>query len=175
MEVTDKAAFLSILFNEEIYVVNDPAIIKEPFEEPATAVFNEPLHSHPQIQLNNNKIADLLLLFNYPGATEVPEADEILITNALKAANIDFKKNTCWLNTSLYPELHWTDIEAAGPATKIIAFGIKPKLLPVLLTEGELAEENGKQILNVASIAEMHDNDERKRLLWRGMKRMLNF
>jgi hypothetical protein len=161
----NQALFFREFFNETLYRVPDPKTNLKGTDNTAQKEKSDSL------VLSGDKSADILLLFGYPGKTDIPAADKEVLSMMLKAVKLTWQK-AAWLNMDTAQNFSWENLMQAFGGTRMIVFRINSPMLPERCEEGKLTVIDGRKVLCTASIPELEENKSRKMLLWKGLQEM---
>jgi hypothetical protein len=164
------SSFYSHFYNEEVYIVKENQQQPKPGTPISAANDNA---TGPVININGKQDAELLIMFSNPKAQGMNAPDRDFFISILKAAG---KKpaEVAALNTTGVQNANWKDIAAVSQSKIIIAFGVDETLLPENIQQGEISTHNGKEILSVEALSSVSADDNKKRILWNGMRKLFN-
>ncbi len=169
--ITEHAAALRILMNEDLYLIlHDLVEEKMPAEQfvAAEPIITEETIKHPEFIFVGKNQKNFLILTN-----------EALKENHLKALESTLSRKQLSLDDvaivdySAYNDIIFEDLNASFMPQKLVLFGLEPNIL--LLPETPLNEVSSQpdlQILYTYSFSEMLGNKEKTKAFWEPMKNL---
>lgn len=165
----EKSSFYKGFYNEGLYVVNEPDMpIGKLADKPAAEMAGP---EHKLLSLSGNKMANTLLLFNYPQTSGVPDSDKVFVSQVLSAINLNFE-NIAWLNIAQVKDFNLELLKNHATIQQVVAFGIDESLYPEKTEEGQIHITNHQKILKAGKLADISMNKSQKKLLWDGLKQL---
>ncbi len=183
---------LSLLINEDIYLINTPIMavadaVTPPIvvAEPAEIMANIPPKPAPEIiaQLpqtdkpnyrylgDNNK--SILILVNETDA-EILNKDDLLALNKLLAARKLEQKDVAILNIQKNTQLNFAQLKDFFGFNKLLLFGINPKDLAITgIVANQICTFEGVPILGTWHLKQMQADEKKKLIFWAQFKTLL--
>jgi hypothetical protein len=158
--------FYAVFYNEELYDLPEPSASAD---VPGNSIPGDSAGFFP---FSGDVNAKTLVMFSYPETGDITPADKQFLSQVLMAVQLGFEK-VCRLNTAeLNPDIRWEDIASATGADMMIAFGVGEQLLPEGIKEGEIYTVRNKRVLCASGLPELSANNNRKKMLWNGLKEL---
>ena len=164
--------YLHLLFNEEIYVINEP--LKDPVEQLKDHIESrEDKPTAPKLTYKGKNKKGVIMLINHADVQYLNDQQEQLINNILKSVNLSFDdiglvnlhhfKNNIYLEDLLELNCHY-----------FIGFGIPASVLSKErnLISHEVFTQKNIKILLTYSLDELNNDRNKKISLWNNLKKM---
>ena len=167
--LTEEAAALQILMNEDLYLTKNDLVREEKpvelisFEKPIAEL---PKKTKPEFVFIGKNLKHFLIL-----------TDQKLNDNQLKALENTLARkqmsfdDVAIVDFSAYSNTNFEEVNASFMPLKLVCFGLKPEDLSLPQTTlNEIHQEPNYQILYTYSFTEMLGNKDKTKAFWEAMK-----
>jgi hypothetical protein len=167
--LTEQAAALQILMNEDLYLTANDLVWKEKpaetvlVEEPVSEILKEP---KPTFNFIGKNLKNFLILTDQ----QLNENQLKALENTLARKQMTFDE-VAVVDFSAYPTTKFEEVHAFFMLQKLVCFGLKPANLGLEeVTLNKIHQEADYQILYTFSFNEMLGNKEKTKAFWEAMK-----
>lgn len=173
----DDASYLRFVYQEDIYILNEPEIIEDRSEpeisEPIARQITEPVEiNEPEpVMFWGGNQKRILILIKDPESELIHPKDQDFLMRIVEGGLKYSKEDVAVVNCSKY---EYSQIFDEIDHAYLIAFGDHPGKFVGAFPKYEVNMQSGKKVLLSDSLKDLEPDKEKKKALWKALQNMFD-